>query len=97
MKATWGETFDEESEGEDGENENMTLMAKSDTNSDNDSSEELCKEKKKSSELQAILNEANYDIALMIEWNISFESLTWINEHYNRAQTGLGYKNKPIK
>ncbi|MCD7448965.1 hypothetical protein HAX54_047790 [Datura stramonium] len=38
MKATWGETSDEESEGEDGEG-NLALMAKSDTDSDNDSSE----------------------------------------------------------
>ncbi|MCD9644858.1 hypothetical protein HAX54_033371 [Datura stramonium] len=39
MKATWGETSDEESEGEDGENDNLTLMAKSGTDSDNDSTE----------------------------------------------------------
>ncbi|MCD7458616.1 hypothetical protein HAX54_038663 [Datura stramonium] len=38
MKATWGETSDEKSEGEDGEG-NLALMAKSDTDSDNDSSE----------------------------------------------------------
>ncbi|MCD9637878.1 hypothetical protein HAX54_021419 [Datura stramonium] len=38
MKATWGETSDEESEGEDGES-NLALMAKSDTESDSDSSE----------------------------------------------------------
>ncbi|MCD7460084.1 hypothetical protein HAX54_042817 [Datura stramonium] len=39
MKATWGETSDEESkEEEDGES-NLSLMAKSDTDSDNDSSE----------------------------------------------------------
>ncbi|MCD7465493.1 hypothetical protein HAX54_001422 [Datura stramonium] len=37
MKATWGETYDEELEGEDGENDNMTLMARSDTNSDSNS------------------------------------------------------------
>ncbi|MCD7458035.1 hypothetical protein HAX54_036968 [Datura stramonium] len=41
MKATWGETFDEELEGEDGENDNLALMDKSNTDSDNDSSEEL--------------------------------------------------------
>ncbi|MCD7471498.1 hypothetical protein HAX54_011973 [Datura stramonium] len=40
MKATWGETFNEESEGEDGENDNLDLMAKSDTYSDNGLSEE---------------------------------------------------------
>ncbi|MCD7455700.1 hypothetical protein HAX54_029176 [Datura stramonium] len=39
MKDTWGETFDEESEREDGES-NLALMAKSDTDSDKDSSEE---------------------------------------------------------
>ncbi|MCD7458487.1 hypothetical protein HAX54_038374 [Datura stramonium] len=39
MKATWGESSDEESEGEDGEN-NLALMAKSETDSDSDSSEE---------------------------------------------------------
>ncbi|MCE0481489.1 hypothetical protein HAX54_039264 [Datura stramonium] len=38
MKATWGETSDEESEGEDGEG-NMTLMAKSDMVSTSESSE----------------------------------------------------------
>ncbi|MCD9641826.1 hypothetical protein HAX54_028280 [Datura stramonium] len=38
MKATWRETPDEESKGEDGES-NLALMAKSDTDSDNDSSE----------------------------------------------------------
>ncbi|MCD7447483.1 hypothetical protein HAX54_030349 [Datura stramonium] len=38
MKATWGETSDEESEGEDGES-NLALMAKSDTDSDSESSE----------------------------------------------------------
>ncbi|MCD7465388.1 hypothetical protein HAX54_001208 [Datura stramonium] len=38
MKATWGETSDEESEGEDGES-NLALMAKSDTDSDSGSSE----------------------------------------------------------
>ncbi|MCD7459314.1 hypothetical protein HAX54_040612 [Datura stramonium] len=58
---------------------------------------ELCKEKKKSSELQVTLNQENYDIALMIKWNKSSEDLTWLNEHYNRARTGLGYKNKPVK
>ncbi|MCD9644936.1 hypothetical protein HAX54_033470 [Datura stramonium] len=41
MKATWGETSDEESEVEDGDNDNLSLMAKSDTDSDNDSSEGL--------------------------------------------------------
>ncbi|MCE0481706.1 hypothetical protein HAX54_039685 [Datura stramonium] len=145
MKATWGETSDEESEGEDGENDNLALMDKSDTYSDNDSSEkaennklmktilsltaelktikegrtssseiiindqgfheaeiislkkELCKEKKKSSELQVTPNQANYDIALMKKQNKSFEALTWLNEHYKRARTGLGYKNKPVK
>ncbi|MCD9644784.1 hypothetical protein HAX54_033219 [Datura stramonium] len=40
MKATWGETSDEESEVEDGDNDNLSLMAKSDTDSDSDSSEE---------------------------------------------------------
>ncbi|MCD7448507.1 hypothetical protein HAX54_043017 [Datura stramonium] len=39
MKATWGETSDEESEVEDGDNEIQALMAKSDTDSDNDSFE----------------------------------------------------------
>ncbi|MCD7471657.1 hypothetical protein HAX54_012250 [Datura stramonium] len=39
MKATWGETSYEESEVEDGDNENLVFMAKSDTDSDNDSSE----------------------------------------------------------
>ncbi|MCE0480640.1 hypothetical protein HAX54_037666 [Datura stramonium] len=39
MKATWGETSDEESEVEDGDNDNLALMDKSDTDSDNDSSE----------------------------------------------------------
>ncbi|MCD7454252.1 hypothetical protein HAX54_024135 [Datura stramonium] len=38
MKSTWGETSDEESEGEDGEG-NLALMTKSDTDSNNDSSE----------------------------------------------------------
>ncbi|MCD7450589.1 hypothetical protein HAX54_007385 [Datura stramonium] len=68
MKATWGETSDEESEVEYGDNENLALMAKSDTDSDNDSSE-----------------------------NKSSEALNWLNEHYNRSRTGLGYKNKPVK
>ncbi|MCD9638140.1 hypothetical protein HAX54_021874 [Datura stramonium] len=39
MKATWGETSDKKSEGEDGENDNLALMAKSDTNTDSDSTE----------------------------------------------------------
>ncbi|MCD9640533.1 hypothetical protein HAX54_025887 [Datura stramonium] len=39
MKVTWGETSDEESKVEDGGNDNLALMAKSDTDSDNDSSE----------------------------------------------------------
>ncbi|MCD7470634.1 hypothetical protein HAX54_010617 [Datura stramonium] len=39
MKATWGETSDEESEVEDVDKDNLALMAKSDTDSDNDSSE----------------------------------------------------------
>ncbi|MCD7466420.1 hypothetical protein HAX54_003117 [Datura stramonium] len=39
MKATWGETSDEESEVEDGDNDNLALMTKSDTDSDNNSSE----------------------------------------------------------
>ncbi|MCE3052225.1 hypothetical protein HAX54_051923 [Datura stramonium] len=39
MKATWGETSGDESKGEDGDNENLALMAKSDTNSYSDSSE----------------------------------------------------------
>ncbi|MCD9638657.1 hypothetical protein HAX54_022779 [Datura stramonium] len=196
MKATWGETSDEESEVEDGDNENLALMAKSDTDSDNDSSEQmsvenmemskilsnlksgynvlkkekiesentietlnaeiknleeivsvqktensklmgtisslkdelntikerktssseisnydqcfheaeitslkkkLCKEKMKNSELQVTLNQENYDIALMKKWNKSSEALNWLNEHYNRSRTGLGYKNKPVK
>ncbi|MCD7465581.1 hypothetical protein HAX54_001585 [Datura stramonium] len=96
MKATWGETSDEESKGEDGEG-NLALMAKSDTESDSDSSEELCKEKKKSFELQVTLNQANNDLALMKKWNKSSKSLTWLNEYYNKARTGIGYKNKPVK
>ncbi|MCD7465370.1 hypothetical protein HAX54_001179 [Datura stramonium] len=67
MKATWGETSDEESEGEYGEN-NLALMAKSDTDSDSDTSK-----------------------------NKSSEALTWLNEHYNKARTSLGCKNKPVK
>ncbi|MCE0481192.1 hypothetical protein HAX54_038739 [Datura stramonium] len=39
MKATWGETSDEESKGEDGES-NLALIAKSYTDSDSDSSKE---------------------------------------------------------
>ncbi|MCD7458792.1 hypothetical protein HAX54_039196 [Datura stramonium] len=39
MKATCGETSDEESEVEDGDNDNLALMDKSDTDSDSDSSE----------------------------------------------------------
>ncbi|MCD7455211.1 hypothetical protein HAX54_027423 [Datura stramonium] len=39
MKATWGETFNEESEVEGGDNDNLALMAKSDTDSDSDSSD----------------------------------------------------------
>ncbi|MCD7455551.1 hypothetical protein HAX54_028639, partial [Datura stramonium] len=34
MKATWGETSDKKSEGEDGENDNLALMAKRDTDKD---------------------------------------------------------------
>ncbi|MCD9640199.1 hypothetical protein HAX54_025380 [Datura stramonium] len=143
MKATWGETSDEESEGEDGEG-NPALKAKSDTDSDSDSSEktensklkaivsslkaelntikdkkvssseisnndqglreaeivslkkEFCKEKKKNFELQ-VTTQANNDLALMKKWNQSSKAFTWLNEHYNRARTGLGYKNKPVK
>ncbi|MCD7457868.1 hypothetical protein HAX54_036481 [Datura stramonium] len=39
MKATWGETSEEKSEGEDGES-NLALMAKSETDSNSNSSEE---------------------------------------------------------
>ncbi|MCE3052188.1 hypothetical protein HAX54_051776 [Datura stramonium] len=39
IKATWGKTSNEELEGEDGETDTLTLMAKSDTDLDNDSSE----------------------------------------------------------
>ncbi|MCD7465415.1 hypothetical protein HAX54_001252 [Datura stramonium] len=39
MKATWGETSNEELEGEDGENENLALMAKSNTGLDSDPTE----------------------------------------------------------
>ncbi|MCE2055751.1 hypothetical protein HAX54_043343 [Datura stramonium] len=42
MKATWGETSYEESKGEDDEKDNLALMAKSDTDSDNNSIE-LCR------------------------------------------------------
>lgn len=33
----------------------------------------------------------------MKKWNKSSEALTWLNEHYNRCQTGFGYKSKPVK
>ncbi|MCE3051447.1 hypothetical protein HAX54_049861 [Datura stramonium] len=39
MKVTWGKTSDDESEVEDGDNDNMTLVAKSNTVSESDSSE----------------------------------------------------------
>ncbi|MCD7471716.1 hypothetical protein HAX54_012345 [Datura stramonium] len=38
MKATWGETSDEESEGEKVENDNLALMARSDLESEGESS-----------------------------------------------------------
>ncbi|MCE0480722.1 hypothetical protein HAX54_037814 [Datura stramonium] len=40
IKATWGETSNEESEGENIENENLVLMARSDSDLDSDSTEE---------------------------------------------------------
>ncbi|MCD9643659.1 hypothetical protein HAX54_031291, partial [Datura stramonium] len=145
MKATWGETSNEELEGEYGEN-NLSLVAKvtqtqttippsskkekiglenvikilnaeiSNLEEEKTSTSEiiendqgsleveinslkrdLCKEKKKSSKLQETLNQENYNIALMKKWNKTYEALNWLNEHYNRARTGLGYKNKPLK
>ncbi|MCD7461626.1 hypothetical protein HAX54_046698 [Datura stramonium] len=44
MNATWGEISDEELE-EDGENENLAFMAKSDTDSDSNSSKQMSVEK----------------------------------------------------
>ncbi|MCE3217134.1 hypothetical protein HAX54_010521 [Datura stramonium] len=51
MKATWGETSDEESKVEDGDNENLALMAKSDTDSESDSFEQMSVEKMEMSKL----------------------------------------------
>ncbi|MCD7464066.1 hypothetical protein HAX54_051996, partial [Datura stramonium] len=57
MKTTWGETFDEELEVEDGENDNLALMTRSYTDSDSDSTEkaENNKLKKTVSSLKAEL------------------------------------------
>ncbi|MCD9558670.1 hypothetical protein HAX54_016202 [Datura stramonium] len=97
MKATWGETSDEESEGEDGES-NMTLIAKSDTDSDSDSSEQISVEK---IEILKIFSSLKYEYKFLKREKIESENaIKTLNAEINNLEETVSVqkiKNSKLK